>query len=939
MNRAPSKSQAPRDIELEKAILLASGLFDDAWYVEQRQETICCDPISHYVSTGWLSGFEPNDSFPGSLLGSCFESLGFEEPPAVTWSVLHSAGWHVPSTRRELEAQASRVRASKLFDETFYLAQARQVNGRVDPAIHYVVVGERLGLAPSPGFDPNYYLRRYPDVAQAKLNCLLHYIHNGRAEYRNPVALNEYRPGKAIVDPKKENILLVLHEASRTGAPILGWNIALHLKDRYNIYTVRLGDGELIRDVEELSAAVYGPFFDPNRHESEIDLSLAELLSANRFRYAIVNSADSRMIIWACLRRFIPTLLLMHEFASYVSPIATLGPALDWSTEVVFPARIVARAAEDAHPALSSRTTHILPQGVAILPKSERATPKPPCAILEQLTREHDLDRTFFVLGAGAVQMRKGVDLFLATAAAVARKRSKRCIKFIWVGHGFRPKLDMTYSVYLQEQLYRSQLSSCVAFLDEVSDLGPLYKIADVFLLSSRLDPLPNVSIDAAIRGIPIVCFRNASGTSELLLSDPATAKGVVDHLDVDAAARVILEVAEDEPSRMRMAKATQRFARQTFDMRAYAAKLDVLGSAAQARMARRAEDARTLRADSTFDQDMFLGPAPIAETRGESIARYLTVAGSRGWQNDGPLNHVRRPCPGFHPRIYANLNARTLHPASDPLADYVRNGKPPGPWQELVLRPTDSEASIRQSGTLRVALHAHFFYPELAVDCLKRLRSNRTACDLLISTDQSGKARLLQRTFAEYAGGAVEIRVVQNKGRDIGPLLTEFKSDLARYDVIGHIHSKRSLLIGDGDLGNAWREFIWQHLLGNRYPMMDRIVAAFESDPALGLVFPSDPHLNGWDDNRDQAAKLATRMGWNAPLPDAFDFPLGTMFWARCDALAPLLNLGFTWDDYPDEPLPYDGTILHALERLLPLSAQLADFSFAVTHVPVVTW
>ena len=53
---------------------------------------------------------------------------------------------------------------------------------------------------------------------------------------------------------------------------------------------------------------------------------------------------------------------------------------------------------------------------------------------------------------------------------------------------------------------------------------------------------------------------------------------------------------------------------------------------------------------------------------------------------------------------------------------------------------------------------------------------------------------------------------------------------------------------------------------------------------------------------------------------PPAIDFPVGTMFWARPEALAPLLRLGLNLDDYPDEPLPVDGTILHALERLLPL-------------------
>jgi lipopolysaccharide biosynthesis protein len=57
-------------------------------------------------------------------------------------------------------------------------------------------------------------------------------------------------------------------------------------------------------------------------------------------------------------------------------------------------------------------------------------------------------------------------------------------------------------------------------------------------------------------------------------------------------------------------------------------------------------------------------------------------------------------------------------------------------------------------------------------------------------------------------------------------------------------------------------------------------------------------------------------------------------MFWARPQALKPLIDLGLTWDDYPDEPLPIDGTLLHALERLLPFSAAQSGYSYALTYV-----
>ncbi len=97
----------------------------------------------------------------------------------------------------------------------------------------------------------------------------------------------------------------------------------------------------------------------------------------------------------------------------------------------------------------------------------------------------------------------------------------------------------------------------------------------------------------------------------------------------------------------------------------------------------------------------------------------------------------------------------------------------------------------------------------------------------------------------------------------------------------------------------------------------------------------PEDPNLVGWDGGREAAESLAARMGLPLPLPYAFDFPNGTMFWPGPAALEPLFALGLRHEDYPPEPLPKDGTLLHTLERLLPFSAEAAGYSIATTLVP----
>jgi lipopolysaccharide biosynthesis protein len=234
----------------------------------------------------------------------------------------------------------------------------------------------------------------------------------------------------------------------------------------------------------------------------------------------------------------------------------------------------------------------------------------------------------------------------------------------------------------------------------------------------------------------------------------------------------------------------------------------------------------------------------------------------------------------------------------------------------------------------MRIVLHGHFYHAELAADFFVRLRSNLSRCDLFLSTNSHEKVELVREAAEGYDRGEVVIRVVPNRGRDIGPLLTLFADDIVkRYDIIGHVHGKRTTHTAPH--GDPWREFLLQNLIGGMYPMMDIIISRFLADGRLGLVFPNDPHLCDWGENSSIGMNLATRIGINGRLPPFFEFPVGTMFWARAEALQPLFDLKLDWQDYPEEPAPTDGTLLHALERLLPFAAQHAGYRCAATYVP----
>jgi lipopolysaccharide biosynthesis protein len=306
----------------------------------------------------------------------------------------------------------------------------------------------------------------------------------------------------------------------------------------------------------------------------------------------------------------------------------------------------------------------------------------------------------------------------------------------------------------------------------------------------------------------------------------------------------------------------------------------------------------------------MFLVIGEPIQTRWAAIAQYLALGAARGWATLPEIDpYLRRPAPGFHPRIYAGAHSQQLNNARDPFADFIRRGKPAGPWQARVIRPDDSQPASIPSSRLRVALHAHLFHSELCADLLAHLQSNRCRYDLLVTTDTSAKANELRQKLEACDSGEVDVRVVPNRGRDIGPFLTALSEELCAYDLLGHIHAKRSKWddskSDESTWGDAWREFLWQNLIGGIYPTMDHIIAAFELDASLGLVFPADPHLVGWDENLKLSKELAARFGWKSELPEHFDFPLGNMFWIRRAALQPLLDLHLQWNDYPGRTRP----------------------------------
>lgn len=345
------------------------------------------------------------------------------------------------------------------------------------------------------------------------------------------------------------------------------------------------------------------------------------------------------------------------------------------------------------------------------------------------------------------------------------------------------------------------------------------------------------------------------------------------------------------------------------------------LGNTLSARMAKEESDRASISRSPLFNSS-FAGPWH-GRDKNQAIAAYTS-----SWRTGV---HMRNPFPGFHPGIYAEL----CHlPDSDPFAHYLAAGKPSGPWNVDVITPSTFGFKKRRSN-LRAALHIHLFYPDMSADLIRRIRKSRSAPDLFISVPSQGALAEARSHFSQFADRKVEIKMVPNAGRDIGPLLTEFGAELQNYEVVGHVHTKKSLYQEKRSLIDQWSSFLYENSIGGKKPMIDIVLQSFEKDPLKGIIYPDDPNVFGWTNNKEIALGLMERMQLKSKLSgDAINFPVGTMFWARPEALKPLFDLKLEWSDYPEEPLPDDGTMLHAIERIIPSVVKEMGFREAVTYV-----
>jgi len=358
-------------------------------------------------------------------------------------------------------------------------------------------------------------------------------------------------------------VLFVAHDASATGAPrylerLVRWVAAQQSIDGH---VLCWKGGPLAADLSRsMPTTVIGP--PTGRGQAEVgEVALAEvglrrlsrLVRTARARarapvraewdLVVLNGAAACTVLPLLRRRPEAVFLLVHELAD----------ALDRS---LAPDEQPLVLQADAWGAVADAVVDVLVgrgldrARVQVLPGFVEDEPPPVVDDGATLRARLGLSRAPVVGGAGSVIPRKGVDHFVALAAACAPVDGVDP-QFVWIG-------ALTgFAVEVEAQARRLGVAERVHLVGHRQHPSDWFRLFDVFVSCAREDPLPLVALEAAQVGAPLVAFAQG-GLPDLIGADQAAGR-LVPPGDVDALAAAVAATLGDPSGSARRAEEAAR--------------------------------------------------------------------------------------------------------------------------------------------------------------------------------------------------------------------------------------------------------------------------------------------------------------------------------------------------------------------------------------------
>ena len=288
------------------------------------------------------------------------------------------------------------------------------------------------------------------------------------------------------------------------------------------------------------------------------------------------------------------------------------------------------------------------------------------------------------------------------------------------------------------------------------------------------------------------------------------------------------------------------------------------------------------------------------------------------------------RPNPDFSPFAYLRYNPDVADLGMRPFRHYIESGhKEVRVTKELpeVVTLPDIDVPVLRFDPDRPrapqAIVVHIYYADLWEEFRETLAAVDIPHDLFITITWRGDETLELKKRIETDFPKARVMAVPNKGRDILPFLTLVNAGaFTGYRAVAKLHTKKSPHRSDGD---QWR----RHLIEGILPKsgLAAKLDAFAADPDAAFWVADGQHFTGqewWGSNLERTRQVLARVEITMP-EDVLSFPAGSIYWIKPLMISMLRSLNLQADLFETETAQVDGTLAHAIERVLGFLALAA--------------
>lgn len=357
----------------------------------------------------------------------------------------------------------------------------------------------------------------------------------------------------------------------------------------------------------------------------------------------------------------------------------------------------------------------------------------------------------------------------------------------------------------------------------------------------------------------------------------------------------------------------------------------------------------------TSYDDSIMEHEAKFTKHFADLGFRYVVAFALEDFPSDHPIFDsaelmVEQRCPilkrrpFFHEPSYLDRNAIVLRRVMDKVeeaghfptsliwANLARSTEPRNTYTNASMLEVvpEFDDGWRPQTPPRLVVLAHIYYEDMVDEIMGHLASIPIPYDLVVTTTTAEKKAVIEAALAAYDIAGVEVRLVENRGRDMSALLVGCRDVLTsgRYDLALRVHSKKSPQ-DDHNAATLFKHHMFDNLLLST-GYVAHILRMFDKEPTLGMVFPPVVNIgyptlgHSWFTNRPLAEKVAKMLGLHVVFDRSTPLaPYGSMFWFRPEAMLKMTGHEWTWEDYPLEAKDYgDGSITHVQERLMAYTA-----------------